>query len=85
MTRRNQRYPQELRERAVRMVFEVTADRDSQWTAINTVAQKLGVGTAETVNHAGVSGDPDVPRVSRSRLADDHALHMRRGSPNTVR
>ena len=49
MTRRNQHYPPELRERAVRMVAEVTPNHDSQWAAINAVAQKLGVGTAETV------------------------------------
>jgi transposase len=49
MTRRLQHYPPELRERAVRMVFEVTSHYDSQWAAINAVAQKLGVGTAETV------------------------------------
>jgi transposase len=42
MTRRLQHYPPELRERAVRMVFEVTSHYDSQWAAINAVAQKLG-------------------------------------------
>ncbi len=49
MTRRSQHYPPDLRERAVRMVAEVTPNYDSQWAAINAVAQKLGVGTAETV------------------------------------
>ena len=49
MTRRSQQYPPELRERAVRMVVEVTPNYDSQWAAITAVAQKLGVGTAETV------------------------------------
>ena len=49
MTRRNQHYPPELRARAVRMVAEVTPNYDSEWAAINAVAQKLGVGTAETV------------------------------------
>ena len=49
MTRRNQHCPPELRERAVRMVAEVTPNYDSQWAAIGAVAQKLGVGTAETV------------------------------------
>lgn len=49
MTRRSQHYPPELRERAVRMVVEVTPDYNSQWAAITAVAQKLGVGTAETV------------------------------------
>ncbi len=42
-------YPPELRERAVRMVVEVTPDYPSQWAAITAVAQKLGVGTAETL------------------------------------
>jgi transposase len=49
MTRRSQHYPPELRERAVRMVAEVTPSYDSQWAAIGAVAQKLGVGSAETV------------------------------------
>ena len=38
MTRRNQHYPPELRERAVRTVAEVTPKYDSQWAAINAVA-----------------------------------------------
>ena len=42
-------YPQELRERAVRMVAEVTPDYPSQWAAIRAVAQKLGIGSAETL------------------------------------
>ena len=42
-------YPPELRDRAVRMVVEVTPDYPSQWAAITAVAQKLGVGTAETL------------------------------------
>src|SRR4051794_22530731 len=49
MTRRNQHYPPELHERAVRMVAEVTPNYDLQWAAIGAVAQKLGVSTAETV------------------------------------
>ena len=42
-------YPPELRDRAVRMVAEVTPDYGSQWAAITAVAQKLGIGTAETL------------------------------------
>jgi transposase len=49
MTRRSQQYPAELRERVVRMVAEVMPNYDSQWAAIGAVAQKLGVGSAETV------------------------------------
>lgn len=43
------RYPRELRERAVRMVAELTAESGSQWAAMARVAELLGVGTAETV------------------------------------
>jgi hypothetical protein len=50
MTRRSQPpYPPELRERAVRMVAEIRDDYDSLWAAMNAVADKLGVGTGETV------------------------------------
>jgi transposase len=49
MTRRYQQYPRESPEWAVRMVAEVNQSYDSQWAAIGAVAQKLGVGTAETV------------------------------------
>jgi transposase len=42
MTRRG-RYPQELRERAVRMVFEHQGEHPSQWAAICSIANKFGV------------------------------------------
>jgi transposase len=42
-------YPQELRERAVRMVAEVRPNYESDWAAITAVAQRLGIGTAETL------------------------------------
>jgi transposase len=45
----SRRYPPELRERAVRMVVEVSDQHDSEWAAISEVARLLGVGTAETV------------------------------------
>ena len=46
--RRPGRYPAELRERTVRMVFEAEAHSDSQWEAICSVAAKVGP-TPETV------------------------------------
>jgi transposase len=46
---RSVRYPRELRERAVRLVAECRADHDSEWEAMQSVAQKLGIGTTETV------------------------------------
>jgi transposase len=47
MTRQG-RYPRELRERAVRMVFEHQGEHPSQWAAICSIAQKFGV-SAETL------------------------------------
>jgi len=40
--RRRGRYPVELRERAVRMVFEAEEHAGSQWAAICSIAEKLG-------------------------------------------
>ena len=37
------RYPQELRERAVRMVFEHQDEHASQWAAICSIAAKFGI------------------------------------------
>ena len=42
------RYSPEIRERAVRMVFEHQAEYDSQWAALNSIAGKIGC-TAETL------------------------------------
>jgi len=42
------RYSPEIRERAVRMVFEHQADYDSQWAAMNSIAGKIGC-TTETL------------------------------------
>ena len=45
---RQTRYPQEVRERAVRMVFEHVHEYDSQWAAIKSISTKFGM-TAETL------------------------------------
>ncbi len=46
---RPSKYPDELRERAVRMVAEVRPQYPSQWAAVTAVAGMLGIGTAETL------------------------------------
>jgi len=45
---RKSRYPAEVRERAVRLVFENEGAHDSQWAAISSIASKMGC-TAETL------------------------------------
>ena len=42
---RGKRYSPELRERAVRMVFEHAHDYPSQWAALRSIAEKLGCKT----------------------------------------
>ncbi len=49
MAGRSSNYPRELRERAVRMVAEVTPDYPSPWAAMHAVATKLGIGSTETL------------------------------------
>jgi transposase len=41
---RPSKYPEELRERAVRMVAEIQPQYSSQWAAITALAGKLRVG-----------------------------------------
>ena len=48
MGRRQGKFPAEMRERAVRLVFEQQDNHESQWAAIVSVAEKLGC-TAETL------------------------------------
>ena len=45
---RSSRYSQEVRERAVRMVFEHGAEYGPQWEAIRSIAEKIGC-SAETL------------------------------------
>jgi transposase len=51
MSRRSGSYPKELRERAVRLVEEVRPEHASEWAAIESVATKLGIGSAQTVHN----------------------------------
>ena len=46
---RPSKYPTELRERAVRMVFESRADYDAETAAMRSVAAKLGIASLESL------------------------------------
>jgi transposase len=70
----SRRYPPELRERAVRIVAEISDHHDSEWGAISEVARLLGVGCAETVRkwvrrHRPGQGLPTSPLSPTPRLA----------------
>ena len=70
---RQSKFPPEVRERAVRLVFEQQATHESQWAAIQSVASKLGC-TTETLRrwvrqHERDAGDrPGVTTNERERL-----------------
>jgi transposase len=49
MGRASTNYPPELRERAVLMVAEVRGGYPSEWAAIEAVAKRLAIGSAETL------------------------------------
>src|SRR3954471_20329571 len=69
------RYPQELHERAVRMVGEHRKEYPSEWAAISSIAEKLGM-KAETlrlwVRRAEVDGGlrPGLTSPERQRMQE---------------
>lgn len=49
MSRPSNNYPTELRDRTVRMFAEVRANYASDWKTAESIAEKLGIRTAQTV------------------------------------
>ena len=68
-------YPREVRERAVKMVFEHAGEYSSQWAAIQSIAGKFGM-TAETlrnwVRQAEVDGGrrPGITTAEAQRIKE---------------
>lgn len=55
---KGQKYSPEVRQRAVRMVFEHQREHESQWAAIISIASKFGC-TAETLRKCVRQAEPD--------------------------
>lgn len=72
----SKKYPQELRERAVRMVAEVRDQHESEWAAIGAVAELLGVGTAETVRKWVRQGQVDAG--ARAGVTTEESAELKR-------
>ncbi len=69
------RYAPELRERAVRMVFEHADAHTSQWSAIRSIAGKLGC-TAEALRRWVRQAERD--RGSRPGVTTDERTELKR-------
>ncbi len=71
---RRSRYSPEVRERAVRLVFEHEGEHGSQWAAISSIAAKLGC-TAETLRKWVRQAERDTGR--RSGLTTDEQQRVK--------
>jgi transposase len=76
MGRVSANYPRELRERAIAMVREVRPDYPSEYAAIEAVAKKLGIGTAETLRKWIRQAEVDAG--ARAGVTSDESAEMRK-------
>ena len=68
-------YPPEVRERAVRMVFETQDDYGTQWAAIRSIAEKIGCSGEALRNwvrqaEADAGARPGLTTDERERLRE---------------
>ncbi|GAB3262326.1 hypothetical protein [Kineosporia babensis] len=94
--RRKGHCPDELRERAVRMVQDLSGEHSSQWGAITSIAQKLRISSGETLRkwvreaeaaatksgrkQAPVEDSPEVKRLRREKAEPKRASEIRKAA-----
>ena len=81
---RRTKYPPELRERAIRMVYEQREHHESQWAAIESVAQKIGC-TAQTLKNwfakaEGKADADDAASAPRVRELEREVRELKRAN-----
>jgi transposase-like protein len=70
----SKRYSPEVRERAVRLVFERQGEHESQWAAIGSIAAKIGC-TAETLRGSVRQAERD--QGTRPGLSSDERERLK--------
>jgi transposase len=81
----NQRYPQELRDRAVRLVLESRDDYESEWKAIESIAMKLGIGSTETLRKWVRRAEVDAGQRPGVRTQDSEEVKRLRAEVRELR
>lgn len=74
MVKKNSRFSTEVKERAIRMVFAAKDEYNSQWSAIQSIAEKIGC-TAETLRRWIRQAEKD--NGSREGLTTDEKARIK--------
>ncbi len=81
----SRRYPEELKERAVRLVLEVRDQYASQYAAIESIAAKLGIGSAETLRKWVRRAEVDAGRRAGTTSEDSAEIRKLRAEVRELR
>ena len=81
----SRRYPEELKERAVRLVLESRDQYASQYAAIESIAAKLGIGSAETLRKWVRKAEVDAGRRAGTTSEDSAEIRKLRAEVRELR